>query len=87
MLWFTAKFLVPKSSGVAETAMEVIAPVQVPMIAVAMYKKRVVELRRRMKAPAIGAIIVAMNAGLDIVCPFLDKMQKENVRDVKGKIG
>jgi hypothetical protein len=35
-LWLTLKFLVPKSSVVVETEMEVIAPVQTPMIAVLM---------------------------------------------------
>jgi len=53
--------------------------VHAPIIAVPMYRKRVLELRRRRKAPAIGAIIAAMKAGLDTMYPFLDKMQQESM--------
>lgn len=74
ILWFTAKFLVPNSSGVAETAMDVIAPEHAPIMAVLVYKETAAGLRRRRRnAPAIGAIIVAMNPGLDTMHPFLDK--------------
>uniref|UniRef100_A0A5K1ABY5 Uncharacterized protein n=1 Tax=Nymphaea colorata TaxID=210225 RepID=A0A5K1ABY5_9MAGN len=34
MLWLRPKFLVPKSSGVADTAMEEMAPVHTPSTAV-----------------------------------------------------
>lgn len=77
-LWFTAKFSAPKSSGVADTAMDVMAPEHAPIIAAPMYKERVLDSRRRRKAPAIGAIMVAMNAGLDIIYPFLHEHENEN---------
>lgn len=46
--------------------MEVMAPVHMPIIAVATLRERVVLLRRRKKAADIGAIVIAIDAGLDI---------------------
>jgi len=60
--------------------MDVTAPEHAPIIAVPMYRQRVLELSSSRKAPPIGAIITAMNPGLDTMYPFLDKMQESMSR-------
>lgn len=73
MLWFTPKCFLPKSSEVADTAMDVTEPVHAPMIAVERYKKIVVELRSKKKDPAIGAMSIAIDKDLDTLYLALRK--------------
>ena len=48
--------------------MEVIAPVQVPIMAVLIKREVYALLRSKMKAAACGTINTATNAGLEILC-------------------
>lgn len=72
-MWFTEKFLVPNSSVVMETAIEVIAPVHTPIMAVPMKREKLAGLRSKKKAPPIGATNATINAGLEIVYLLLEK--------------
>jgi len=58
---------VPNSSVVVETAEEVITPVETPITAVLMYRARLVLLRSKKNAHAVGAITAIIMAGLEIV--------------------
>lgn len=65
MLWFMAKCLKPNNSEVIETANEVIAPADMPMIAVPENRQNFDGLSRRKKEIAIGTIRRAREAVLD----------------------
>lgn len=66
-LWFTEKFFVPNSSVVVDTAMEVMAPVQIPIMAVLMYRDRSFRFRSRKNDADVGAINATIVAGLEIL--------------------
>ena len=51
-----------------DIAMEEIAPVQVPIMAVLIKREVLALLRSKMKAAASGTINIATNAGLEILC-------------------
>ena len=55
-LWFTEKFFVPNSSVVMDTAMEVMAPEQIPIMAVLMYRNMSFWFRSKKNDPDVAAI-------------------------------
>lgn len=72
-LWFTEKFLVPNSSVVVDTEIDVMAPVHTPIMAVLMYKAISVLFNSNKNDPAVGAINAAILAGLEILTLPLKK--------------
>lgn len=61
-----------------ETAIDVMAPVQRPMMAVLMNMLALAGLSSSKKEPAIATIRTATDAGLDIACFLLNLNQQHN---------
>lgn len=61
---------------VKETAMEVIAPLLTPIVAVLIWRERLVLLTSKKKAPVVGAINATIEAGLESVYLVLDNSKQ-----------
>ncbi len=61
-----------------DTAIQVIAPVHTPIMAVLMIRETLAGLRSKKKAPAIGVANAPRNAGLEIIYLLLKPEKREN---------
>ena len=66
-LWFTEKFFEPNSSVVVDTAMEVMAPEQIPIMAVLIYRDMSSWFRSTKNDPDVATINATIEAGLEIL--------------------